>query len=111
MRKGGVVVLGATDCMPGDDDRYNKWFNEVHIPMLMKFKGLKSVWRGKVLDRSDDQPKYVVAYQFESQRDYEDYQKSAERQSALEEMEQSKKNMPFEVKWRLPLEVFKVWEK
>lgn len=111
MKKGGVVVLGATDCAPEHDTAYNRWFNEVHIPMLLKFKGLKAVWRGKLLGEAADQPKYVVAYQFDSQKDYEAYQNSAERQAALEEMEESRKEMPFQVKWRLPLEILKIWEK
>jgi len=35
----------------------------------MKFKGLKSVWRGRLLDEAGKRYKYVVAYQFDSQKD------------------------------------------
>lgn len=111
MKEGGVIVLGGTDCAPGQDEQYNRWFNEVHIPMLMKFKGLKAVWRGKLINEANGQPRYVVVYQFDTQEDFEAYQESAERKAALVEMEETSKILPSQAKWRLPFEIMKTWQK
>jgi uncharacterized protein (TIGR02118 family) len=87
MAKKHVINIVTTQCPPEDDARFNKWYNEVHIPMLMKYKGVKRVARYKVLD--DKGPQYMAVYHFESMQDFQDFGKSPEFKAAIEEMNQS----------------------
>ena len=43
-----VINIVGTRCQPDDDAKFNKWYNEVHIPMLLKCKELKGVTRYKI---------------------------------------------------------------
>jgi hypothetical protein len=47
-----VINIVATRCQPVDDEKFNRWYNEVHIPMLLKYKKLLGVARYKVITES-----------------------------------------------------------
>jgi uncharacterized protein (TIGR02118 family) len=87
MTKKHMINVVTTKCNSKDDARFNKWYNEVHIPMLLKYKGLKRVARYKMVDAQN--PQYMAVYHFESLQDFEDFGKSPEFKAAIEEMNQS----------------------
>lgn len=105
-----VFYFVASDCAPGLDEKFNRWFDEVHIPLLLKFKKLKNVsryrlteLRGEVVSRykpAENWPKYLTIYEFEDLQAVEEYLTSAELEAAREEMQQSWKAGEVEVKWR-----------
>ena len=39
-----IVNIVGTDC-PQNEAKLDKWYNEVHVPMLFKYKGMKKVTR------------------------------------------------------------------
>jgi len=38
-----MINIVSTRCQPKDVEKFNKWYNEVHIPMLLKFKVLREL--------------------------------------------------------------------
>jgi len=83
-----VIMVGAIES-PREEEKYNKWYNEVHGPMLLKFKGLLQIDRYKILTANPDQPRYFNIMTFASQQDMEAYATSPERMAALEEVKKS----------------------
>jgi len=84
-----IINIVATQCQPVDEAKFDKWYNEVHIPMLMKFKGLKSVARYKSISESSKSPRFIAIYKYASAKDFEDMNKSPELAAALKEMQET----------------------
>ncbi|MFC1902091.1 DUF4286 family protein [Chloroflexota bacterium] len=82
-----VINIVATRCQPQDEEKFNLWYNEVHIPMLLKSKRLTGVIRCKDMNSSSKLPQYIAIYKFANQKDFEEYKKSAELAAAIEEMQ------------------------
>ena len=87
MAKKPIINVVTTQCPPQDEAKFNKWYNDVHIPMLMKYKGVKAVARYRVMDAKT--PQFIAIYHFDSQQDFEAFSKSPEFKAAIEEMGQS----------------------
>ncbi len=103
-----VINIVATQCQPADDAKFNKWYNEVHIPMLLKFKKLKGVARYKVIGKPGDLPKYIAIYKFPSLKDFEEFGKSSELAAAQKEM-QGTWGQKIELTSRIQYELIKEW--
>ena len=92
-----IINIIATECRPEDDEEFNKWYNEVHIPMLMKYKGIKKVTRYKVIE-NEGKPRYLAVYEFDNKTDYDGLSKSPELQAAIAEMNETWKGKMPEMK-------------
>lgn len=84
-----IVNIVTTQCNPKDEARFNKWYNEVHIPMLMKYKGVKGVTRYKTSAEKAEKPTFIAIYKFDTAKDFENFGKSPEFAAAIAEMKQS----------------------
>ncbi len=89
MAKRPIINIITTQCQPADEARFNKWYNETHIPMLRKFKGVKGVARYKIINDKAEKPQYIAVYHFDSLKDFEDFGKSPELAAAIAEMKES----------------------
>ena len=106
-----MMNLVATQCRPEVEEKFNKWYDEIHVPMLMKFKGMKEVTRFKPINRTDEHPIYLAAYLFENQEAFKAYGNSPELAAALEEMNGTWKEEGFKVVSRVQYEPIKTWGK
>ena len=106
-----VIHIVGTRCRPEDEEKFNKWYIEVHIPMLLKFKGLKAVTRYEIINEAEEYPKHLAIYKFESQQAYEAYETSPELAAAREERDETWKEGGYEVKWRVQYEPMETWER
>ena len=111
MAKSRIINIVATECIPGNEAKFNKWYNEVHIPMLMKFKGIKKVTRYKVMDESKEKGKYMAVYEYDSKEDMAALNASPEFKAAIEEMNQTWKGQMFDLKWAMGCEPIKTFGK
>ena len=111
MATGHVFNFVATECLPDDEAKFNKWYNEVHIPMLLKFPGLLAVTRYKFIGGDAGQVKYLAVYEFKNQASFEAFEKSPELKAAKEEMGQTWKDDMFDIKYRARYETIKAWGK
>lgn len=109
MAKSRILNLVTTECGPEDDARFNKWYNEVHIPMLMKYKGIKKVTRYKMIVEPDKKPTYLAIYEYDSKEAMDALSASPEFKAAIEEMQTTQKSCKFDLKGAAAYEPIKTW--
>ena len=106
-----VINVVATQCKPEDEEKFNKWYNEVHIPMIMKFKGISEVTRYKLPTDSDEYPKYLTIYKYDSQEALKAFQTSPEMAAVMAETRETWKDGMFTIKWRVSYETIQNWKR
>ncbi len=111
MEKGHVLNIVATECKQEHEAEFNKWYNEVHVPMLIKFDGMVGVTRYKLTGGSDGCARYLALYEFKNQAALDDFQKCPELAAARDEMGQTWRGRAFDIKWRAQYEPIKTWKK
>lgn len=66
-------------CAPELEDEFNKWYNEVHMPLVMKGGMLKAATRYVLTDAVEsDLPKYTTICEFEDRETFEKWVASDE---------------------------------
>ena len=105
-----MINIVATQCQPADEKKFNQWYNEVHVPLLMKFKGMTKVSRYEMTGDVKDFPKYLAVYEFESQKALEAFNNSPELAAALKEMNETWKG-GIDIKWMVQLKLLQTWIK
>ena len=108
MGRDKVVNIVAIDCMPEVEQKFIHWYDDIHIPLLMKFKGLIGVKRYK-LTGGGAYPRHLGIYEFENQAAFDAYEKSPELATAKAESNETWKQDRFEVKWRAQYEFLRSW--
>ena len=106
-----VINIVATQCRPEVEEKFNKWYDETHIPLLFKFKGMKEVTRYKIINEADEYPKYMAIYKFESEKALKEYETSPELAAAREEMRGTWKEGGWETTWRVQYKSMKTWKR
>ena len=108
-----VINVRGLDCSPEVEEKFNTWLNKTHIPMLLKFKGMRRVASYKKMGDDEQFPKYLAIFEFEDSDAFEEYSKSPELAAAIEEMKVSwpASATCFESKWRVQYELVESWEK
>jgi len=106
-----IINIIATHCRPEVEEKFNRWYDEIHIPLLLKFKGIKEVTRYKIINETEEYPTYLTVYEFESQKAYEAFTTSPEYAAARKEMSETWKEGGFEIKWRVQYEPIKTWKR
>jgi len=106
-----VILIVGTRCTPEKEEKFQRWYNEIHIPLLFKFPGMTGVKRWKLLAEGDEYPQYLAIYEFESQSAYEKFLNSPEREAATQEMNETWKEGKFEVVWRVQYGVLNTWQR
>ena len=108
---GSVINIRATECAPEQEAKYVKWYEDVHVPMLLKIPEVLRVTRYRFVSGEKDHPKYLTIYEFADLAAAERYEKSAEVAASKEEIKVSWPQGGWEHKWKAQYEVTKVWEK
>ncbi len=82
-----AINIVGTEGAIGKEKEWHKWYNEKHIPDIMKFPGVKKVSRyQKVSDNGKvSYPEYLAIYEFESPEAAEAYEKSAIHDAVVED--------------------------
>jgi hypothetical protein len=110
MKSKTIVHVVGTVCPPEKEAEFDRWYNETHVPDLMKFKKLKGVTRLKKLHGDLEYPVFLIFYEFETDKDYQDYIKSPERAEAGGEWARVQKELGAGRKWSVQYEVIKSWK-
>lgn len=100
----------ATECKPEIEEKFNKWYNEVHVPMLKKYKKMKSVKRLKAMQPGDKYPVYMALYEYDSAEDMAGLGQSPEMAAVREEMKETWKDGGWEMKWAATYELIEEWD-
>lgn len=106
-----IVNIVGSDC-PQNEAKFDKWYNEVHVPMLFKYKGIKKVTRYRLIGSSRGEgAKFLAVYEFENQKAMDAMAQSPEFKAAIDEMNETWKNGMFEIKWAASYAPIKTWER
>ena len=111
MEKKPVIFMVWTQCLPEYAEEFNKWYDEVHVPLLLKFKGLKRVARYRVIGESSKYHEYLASYEFRSEKIFKEFWDSPERAVALEERLNSWEDKPYEIKAMVYYGLIRSWGK
>ncbi len=79
-----------TRCAPELDAEFNKWYDEVHIPMLTKDGHIVSVRRLRLSNEVESaHAPYLAVYEFKDLAAFQDWLKSDALAAARKEMKQT----------------------
>ena len=106
-----ILIIVATRCKADMEDKFNQWYNDIHVPMLMKYDGLKKANRYKLAGDDAEHDKYLAFYEFESEQARVDYESSPEFTAAMEEMEGSWPDGGIDIVWMADYSLIKAWSK
>lgn len=101
-----IINMGGVDCPAELEAEFDKWYADIHIPMLLESGEIKKVTRLKRIGANENHPKYLVIYEFDDRQAFERYERSAAKAKAVAEMKQSwPKRGSVQRKWRVQYEV------
>ena len=106
-----LINIVATECSSLEEPRFNKWYNEVHVPMLMKYPGIRKVTRYRLQGEVKEAPSYMACYEFDTPEDLAGMQQSDEFQAAMAELQESWPDGGFAITWAAVYEPIKTWER
>lgn len=109
MSEAMLMTVVASACEPAKAEAFNRWYTEVHVPLLMKYKGIKRAARYQRAGDGPGTPEYLAFYEFESEQALADFQSSPEFGAAMQEMQQSWPD-GLDIKWAANYEPIKTWE-
>jgi hypothetical protein len=72
-----ILLIVRTDVAPEMEEEFNRWYNEEHIPLLLRVPGV--LWAKRGVNVGEGQ-KYIAVYEHESV----EVQKTPAYQNALE---------------------------
>lgn len=119
MKSNAVLWVVGTQIKPGvDEEKFNKWYDEVHIPMLLKGDYVKRVSRSKLAEKTHhvanethECPKYLTIYEFENEAAFEGWMTCPERNAAGEDkLETWGPEGGYEVFWATRYDHIEAWE-
>lgn len=102
-------MVRGVSCHPDDEEKFLKWFDEFHLPLLFKYEGLTSITRGNLQYDDAKVPKFFALFTFKDKQAWEGYAKSKEFAEAKADSEKTWKERPFISFWRVPYEVTRTW--
>lgn len=109
MNDSAVILLRATRCNSSNEEKFNRWYDEVHVPLLLKFPGLRSVSRLRMLGDDEGYPGYLAIYTFADKEAFEAYGRSPEKAAADKERTETWGENVYETTWRAAYEWLRSW--
>jgi len=107
-----TIYLGGIQCRLGQDDKFNKWYNETHIPLLFKSEHVMSVTRYKLVPLIEGQnPMYLTTYDFKDKGGVEAWFASPLMAAAVADTKKTWAGEEFEAPWQAVYEPIMTWRK
>ena len=111
MEEKSVINLRGSDCSPELEEEFNKWYRDVHIPMLMESGEIKHIKRYRRMSADEKYPKFLVIYQFENREAFERYEASPALAAAVEDVKNRWRDGGYESRWRVQYELMESWDR
>lgn len=106
-----IMQIVASESTPEKEAEFDKWYTDIHVPMLFGYKGVKQVSRYRRLGNDENSAKFLAIYEFKNLEDMEAFPESPEFAEAIEDFEKNKESMGFNMKWVSSYELIKSWER
>lgn len=111
-----VIWTVGLQCRPEDDEKFNQWYDDVHLPMLLKGGHVAKVTRYKLASKSYDVahgamscPKYQTIYEFEDSDKFESWMSGEARAEAGKDKANTWGDGGYEVIWAARYDVTTTW--
>ena len=106
-----IIQIVASESTPEKEEEYNKWYTDVHVPMLFEYKGLKKAARYRLIDENKECARFLAIYEFESDEAQAAFPSSPEFAAAIEDFENMKEKTDFQMRWAASYQLIKSWER
>ena len=105
------VLFVASECDEAVEADYNTWYNDVHLPMFMKYGGLKRTARFRLFSETPEVARYLAVYEFETEEALAGFTKSEAWEAAVKDFEEKWKDGGFNGKWAASYERLASYER
>lgn len=101
-----VIWTVGISCRLEDEDKFNTWYDDVHVPMLLAGGHVAKVTRYTLASEKYDVapgamtcPNYQTVYEFESQDRFESWMRGEERAAAGRDKAEAWDDRGYDVIW------------
>jgi hypothetical protein len=116
MDKKTVIWTVGIQCKAEDEAKFNSWYDDIHVPMLLKGNCVKKVTRFKLADEAhhvgvttQTSPNYLTIYEFESQEKFNSWMNGQARAEAGEDKNKTWGDNVYELKWASQYNLINAW--
>ena len=104
MTSNPVIWTVGLQCLPEDDAAFNAWYDDVHVPMLLKGGHVAKVTRYRLANQTYDVapgamtcPTYQTVYEFVDEASFESWMRGDDRAAAGEDKAKTWAGRPYDV--------------
>ena len=111
MPSNNIIQIVASESTPEKEAEFNKWYTEVHVPMLFAYEGVKQASRYQRIADYGQGAKFLAIYEFEDKEAMDAFPESDAFADAIQDFENNKEALGFTMKWAASYELMKSYEK
>jgi antibiotic biosynthesis monooxygenase (ABM) superfamily enzyme len=111
-----VIWTVGIQCKSEDEEKFNTWYDDIHVPMLLQGNCVKNVNRFKLADQAYNVgtttqacPNYLTIYEFESQEKFDAWMNSPAREEAGDDKTKTWGDKGYELKWASLYKLTNAW--
>jgi hypothetical protein len=105
-----IHIVGVNGPATGKEADFNEWYDNTHVPWLMKTGTISQSVRYRITQPGKDYPAYLAVYYFDNQKKYETFLDHPERVAAVKELNEHWPNGIGSM-WRVQYKVIRGWKK
>jgi antibiotic biosynthesis monooxygenase (ABM) superfamily enzyme len=111
-----LIWIVGIQCRAEDEAKFNAWYDDVHVPMLLQGDFAKKVSRFKLSDKEYHVgtttqlcPDYLTIYEFDGPEQFDAWMNGKGRAEAGEDKSKTWSENPYEVRWATRYDLVKAW--
>ncbi len=111
-----LIWIVGIQCRAEDEAKFNTWYDDIHVPMLLKGDHVKKVSRFKLADETYQVgtttqacPNYLTIYEFENRDQFDSWMNSPARAEAGDNKTKTWPENPYEVRWATRYDLINAW--
>ena len=111
-----LIWIVGIQCKAEVEAKFNTWYDDVHVPMLLKGGHVKKVTRFKLADETyhvgtttQACPNYLTIYEFENRDQFDSWMTSPARAEAGDDKTKTWFENPYEVRWATRYDLINAW--
>jgi len=111
-----LIWIVGIQCKAEVEAKFNAWYDEIHVPMLLKGHHVKKVTRFKLANETYQVgtttqacPNYLTIYEFENRDQFDSWMKSPVRAEAGDDKTKTWSENPYEVRWATRYDLINSW--
>ena len=95
-----IMQIVASESTPEKENDFNKWYSDIHLPMLFGYEGVKRASRYQLIGKDDaNNARFLAIYEFDTQKDMDAFPDSQAFKDAINDFEENHEALGFKMKW------------